>query len=355
MFRILVINPGSTSTKIAVFDDATLKWKKQIQYSPESLKSYETAIDQKQKRMDDILSTIQKHNFDLVSIHAIAARGGPFKPLSGGTYTIDDQVISDILEGRVQAEHISNVAALIAHEIGSELGVPAYFVDPVSVDEMNPLARYSGMPALTRRSLVHALNIKEAGRRYADSIQLKLENLNLIVAHLGGGISIVPLEKGRIIDVNNANEEGPFSPERAGSLPASSLMKLCFSGQYTQKEVKKMIVGEAGLFGYLGSNDLTAIDKRIDEGDTHADEVLRAMAYQIAKEIGAMSTVLKGKVDQIIFTGGAANSGRLIRYIKKSVSFVSPITILAGEFEMEALAGGVLRVLLGKEHPKNYR
>lgn len=354
MFNILVINPGSTSTKIALYQGNNEVWKHKINYDSDSLMEFSSVLDQKQLREEDIKAALYGAGYSISDVHAIAARGGPYKPLSGGTYRINATLIDDIYSQNVQAEHISNVAALIARDISEQENIPAFFVDPVSVDEMNPLARYSGLPEIPRRSLVHALNIKESARQYASSVSRKLDTLNLIVAHLGGGISIVPLEKGRIVDVNNANEEGPFSPERAGTLPASSLMKLCMSGKYCEKELKKKIVGTAGITAYLGTNDLKEVERRISEDDQKAKEVLSAMAYQIAKEIGAMSTVLRGKIDQIIFTGGASACDLLIQDISKRISFLSGITVYAGEFEMLALANGVLRILNKQEEALEY-
>ncbi len=267
---------------------------------------------------------------------------------------IDEQLIKDILEGNVQADHISNIGALLAYEIAGKHGLPAFFVDPVSVDEFEPIARISGIPELERISLLHALNIKSIAYKAAGELGKPLSKLNLVVAHLGGGISICAIEKGKIIDVNNANEGGPFSPDRSGSLPVSSLVKLCYSDKYTLDQMKKRLVGNGGIVAYLGTNDVQEVEKRIKNGDKEALLIYEAMAYQISKEIGAMAAVLKCRIDAILLTGGIAHSTMLVEWIRERVGILAQIHVFAGENEMEALAGGALRVLRNDEQARRY-
>jgi len=354
MHHVLVINPGSTSTKVALYGDATPIWSENIKYDQADLAEFNQVVDQFAMRRDDLLKTIREKNLDGSSLSAVVGRGGPFKPLESGTYSINEQLLQDIRKGKVQAEHISNIGALLAHEIASEAGIPSFFVDPVSVDEFEALARISGLPELERKSLLHALNIKATAHKAAKDLNSPLTKMNLIVAHLGGGISICPLRKGYIVDTNNANEGGPFSPERVGGVPVSSLVKLCFSGQYTFPEMKKRLVGNGGLIAHLGTNDSIEIENRIIHGDDKARLVYEAMAYQIAKEIGAMSTVLNGEVDATLITGGLAKSDMLVEWISNRVSFIAPVKLYPGENEMESLALGALRVLNKEEEAKVY-
>lgn len=352
--NILAINPGSTSTKIALYHDEHALWTESLDYSREQLDGYETILDQIDLRRGDIERILNDRQVDIATLDAVVGRGGPFKALAGGTYTVNDTLLEDIREGRVQAEHISNIASILAYELAQKANASAYFVDPVSVDECGPLAKYSGLPELPRRSLVHALNVKATARKAAAKLGKKLEDLNLVVAHLGGGISICPVEKGRIVDVNNANDNGPFSPERAGGLPVTGLMKLCYSGKYTLAELKKKIIGNGGLVAYLGVSDSREVRSRIQAGDAEAKEVFQAQAYQIAKEIGAMSTVLHGKLDGIVLTGGLAYNELLVDWITERVAFLAPVSCFPGENELEALALGALRVLNGDEEPNTY-
>ncbi|HHS12408.1 MAG TPA: butyrate kinase, partial [bacterium] len=266
----------------------------------------------------------------------------------------DEKLLRDIEENRVQADHISNIGAVLAFRLAEPAGIPSFFVDPVSVDEFDEVARISGIPEIPRVSLVHALNVKATARKAAAQLGRPLSEINLIVAHLGGGISICPLLKGRIIDVNNANEGGPFSPERAGSLPCSSLVKLCFSGQFTYEELKKRLVGNGGLTAYMGTHDTREVEARIQSGDEEARLIYAAMAYQIAKEIGAASTVLKGDVDGICLTGGVARSEMMVEWIRERVGFLAEVMVFPGENELESLALGALRVLRKEEESLVY-
>lgn len=349
----LVINPGSTSTKVAVFKQTELLHEKNLTHTAEEVGKYNKISDQYDFRKDAILGWLKEVGVGVDHLAAVIGRGGLLKSMPSGTYKVTDTMINDLIIG-IQGEHASNLGGIIAKAIGDIENIPSFIADPVAVDEFSELARVSGMPELPRKSLVHALNIKAVARRAAHDMGSDLSKLNFVVAHLGGGISISPVEKGKIIDANNANEGGPFSPERAGEVPVGSLMELCYSGKYNQNEMKKMIVGKAGLVGYLGTNDAREVLARINEGDAYAGLIFDAMAYQIAKEIGAMATVLKGKVDGIIITGGIAHSKLLCQLIEKRVSFIAPVKIYPGEDEMLALAEGANRVLKGEEKAKIY-
>lgn len=351
--NLLVINPGSTSTKVAVFRNTENILQKNLNHSTEELAKYEKITDQFQYRQEMILEWLKEENIEVGSLEAVVGRGGLLKPMPGGTYKVTDTMIEDLKIG-VQGEHASNLGGIIAKGIADSQGVPSFIVDPVAVDEFEDIARISGLPELPRKSLVHALNIKAVARRAAKDIGKDLSELNFIVAHLGGGISISPVEGGRIIDVNNANDAGPFSPERAGTVPVGALIKLCYSGKYTQAEIKKMTVGKAGFVGYLGTNDARDVIKMIENGDKKAELIFDAMTYQIAKEIGAVATVINGKVDAILLTGGIAYSNLLCEKISKRVQFIAPVKLYPGEDEMLALAEGTQRVLKGEEIAKIY-
>ncbi len=353
-FRIFVINPGGGSTKVALFEEETLLKYREIRHSVEDLKRFPDTISQKEFRFKDIMRFIEEERIDIKSLHAIAARGGPFKSLESGVYRVNEAVISDVMNGRVQADHPSNLGVIIASEISRLSGCPAYFVDPVSVDEFDDVARLSGLKELPRKSLLHALNTKYVGRKLAEKVGKQYEDMNLIVAHLGTGISISANRKGRVIDVNNANDGGPFSPQRAGTLPTTGLIQLCFSGKYSEKELINKVVRFAGLVDYLGTDSLEEVLGRIGNGDREAELVYNAMVYQIAKEIGAMAAALKGRVDYIILTGGMSKSEKLVKDVSEYVDWIAPIQVLPGENEMEALAFGVLKVLKGELEPKEY-
>ncbi len=350
---ILAINPGSTSTKVAIFKGEKNILQKNLSHSAEEVGSFEKITDQYEYRQNMILDWMNEAGISTDSLATVVGRGGLLKSMPGGTYKVTAAMIEDLKIG-VQGEHASNLGGIIAKGIADKEGIPSYIVDPVAVDEFEDIARISGMPELPRKSLVHALNIKAVARRAAADLGKGLEDLNFVVAHLGGGISIAPLLRGRIVDVNNANDGGPFSPERAGGLPVGDIMRMCYSGKYTQAELKKLTVGKAGLVGYLGTNDARDVVKMIENGDKNADMVFDAMAYQLAKEIGAMAVVLKGKVDAIVLTGGLAYSELLCERIRKRVEFIAPVKVYAGEDEMQALAEGAARVLSGEEKAKIY-
>lgn len=354
MFRMLIINPGSTSTKIAVYDDTNPVFVETLRHSSEEIGKYKTIFEQYDFRKDVILKAVEEKGVELSSINAVVGRGGLLKPIEGGTYEVNEAMIEDLKVG-LQGQHASNLGGIIANEIARNLGARAFIVDPVVVDEMDDIARLSGMPEIERICIFHALNQKAVAKRYAKEKGVDYKNLNLIVAHLGGGISVGAHKNGRIVDVNNALDgEGPFSPERTGSLPVGDLVKMCFSGKYTIDEIKKMITGKGGFVAYLGTNDGRDVQKMMEEGNDKAKLVYEAMAYQVAKEIGMCSAVLSGKVDAIILTGGLAYGKILTDWIEERVSFIAPVVVYPGEDEMLALAEGGLRVLTGEEAAKEY-
>ncbi len=355
LYRLLIINPGSTSTKIAIFDNEKPVLEQTLRHSNEELAPYATIIDQYEFRKNVILETLNANGINITKLSAVVGRGGLLKPMEGGTYSVNAKMLDD-LRHALMGQHASNLGAIIASEIASQLGIQAFIVDPVVVDEMDEIARFSGMPEINRISIFHALNQKAVARRAAAELNKEYEDMNLIVAHLGGGISVGAHKKGRVVDVNNALDgEGPFSPERTGSLPVGGLMKLCYSGKYTIDEMKKKVTGKGGLVAYLGTNDGREVEKMIEDGDKNAELIYKAMAYQIAKEIGACAAVLEGKVDVVCLTGGLAYDKLLIRWIKEMVEFIGDVRVFPGEDEMIALTEGGLRVLRKDEAAKEYK
>ncbi|HHU16911.1 MAG: butyrate kinase [Anaerovoracaceae bacterium] len=354
-FRILTINTGSTSTKISVFDDENEVFSEVIRHSNEELERFETIYEQFEFRKDMICKALKEKGIDLNTLDAVSGRGGNMKPVVGGTYIVNDAMLEDLKVG-VMGQHASNLGGIVAHAIASPLNIKSYVVDPVVVDELEELARLSGLPGINRKSKDHPLNQKATARLAAKELGSTYEQLNFIVAHMGGGISVGVHKKGKIVDVNNSLDgDGPYTPERAGSLPTGSLISMCFSGQYTEQEIRKKIVGGGGLVAYLGTNDGREVARRIKAGDEEARLVFEGMAYQIAKEIGACSTVLKGDVDAIILTGGLAYDEMLVGWIKERVEFIAKVMVYPGEQEMIALAQGVLRVVNGQEEAKIYK
>ena len=353
MKLILVINPGSTSTKVALFRNSENVIQNNLTHSAEEISKFERVADQLEMRQDLIEGWMKEEGYKLSDLEAVVGRGGLLKSMPGGTYEVSSRMKDDLIAAS-RGEHASNLGGLIADKIAQKLGIKSFIVDPVAVDEFDDIARISGIPQIERISLGHALNIKAVGRRAARELGKNLEDVNLVVAHIGGGISICPLRKGKAIDYNNANEMGPFSPERTGGLPCGDLVKLCFSGKFTLPEMKKKISGKGGLVAYLGTNDAREVQKRIDEGDKNAELIFSAMAYQIAKEIGQMATVLKGDVDAIVMTGGVSYSENLTNQVKEMVSFIAPYMVIPGEDEMLALAEGTVRVLNNEEKAKIY-
>ena len=354
MHLILVINPGSTSTKVAVFEDEDGVALKTYRHSFNELKEYVRVIDQIDFRLNLVRSFLEEHSFCLADFSAIVGVGGLIKPVSGGTYLVNEKMLDDLKIG-LQGEHPSNLGGILGYKLASQVGIPAYIVDPVVVDELDELARISGIPEIKRRSIFHALNQKAIGRRAAYLLGKDYKEVNLVIAHLGGGISVGAHCQGKVIDVNNALDgDGPFTPERSGGVPVGDLVRLCFSGQFDKSEVLKKITGQGGLVAYLGTNSAQEVESRINDGDSIAQFIYEAMIYQVAKEIGCMATVLKGKVDAIILTGGLSRSKYVINNLKERVSYISNVIVYSGEDEMKALAEGVLRVLRGEEETKGY-
>jgi len=354
--RILAINPGSTSTKVAVFDDLKEVFAKNIKHSVEELAPYKKIIDQYNFRRDVIVKELAAANIPLSSITAVVGRGGLVKPIPSGVYRVNEALLADLKAERM-GEHASNLGAFIAREMAGVIGpnTEAFIVDPVVVDEMDDIARLSGIPEIPRISIFHALNQKAVARRYAREKGYKYEDLNLIVAHMGGGVSVGCHKKGRVVDVNNALDgEGPFSPERSGGVPVGQMVRLCFSGKYTLENVMKKIKGGGGLVAYLGTNDALIVEERVKKGDKEAELVYRAMAYQISKEIGALAAVLNGRVDVIILTGGIAYDKMFVGWITERVSFIAPIAVYPGEGEMVALAEGGYYALKGELPIREY-
>jgi len=354
--KILVINPGSTSTKIAVYEDSRPVFLKSIKHTSTELKSFETIIDQLQFRKNLILNELKAESIDFAQIKIVMGRGGMIKPVESGVYEVNERMKDDLRKG-VQGEHASNLGGLIADEIARLLPyAKAYIADPVVVDEMQDIARISGHPLFERKSIFHALNQKAIARSYAHAIHRNYEDLNLIVAHLGGGISVGTHCKGRVIDVNQALDgEGPMSPERSGTLPLGDLLKICFSGQYDYKSFYKMVNGEGGYVAYFGTNDAYQIEMNANKGDLYAIKIQDALGYQVAKYIGASAAILEGKIDAIILTGGLAHNKTVTEFIGKHVSFIAPVLIYPGEDEMKALAMNALLILNNQIECKTYQ
>ncbi len=354
MYRVLTINPGSTSTKIAVYDQETPVLEQNLHHEREVLARYPHIADQHAFRRQAVSGCLEEAGVLLTSLDAVAGRGGILRPLASGTYRVNGRMLAD-LRAPSGREHASNLGAIIAHEIAQRCDIPAFIVDPVSVDEFDDIARISGLPEIERRSLSHALNLKAAARKAARDLGRAYQDINLIVVHLGGGISVSPHRRGRMVDVNQALDgTGPFSPERAGGLPVGDVIRMCYSGQYTYQQMSRKIVGQGGLVAHLGTNNATEVEKRITQGDKQAGLIYEAMAYQIAKEIGLMATVLKGQVEAIVLTGGLAHSEMLVGWIKERVQWIAPLLVYPGQDEMLAMAQGVLRVLQGEEEAREY-
>ncbi|MBN2252232.1 MAG: butyrate kinase [Kosmotogaceae bacterium] len=358
MSVILVINPGSTSTKLALFKDSEVTGEHTIRHSPHELNEFASLYEQRAFRKALIISFLESAGHPLAEIDAIIGRGGMLRPLEGGTYVVNDDMIEDLRSAKY-GEHASNLGAILAKELSLETGkeIPAYIADPVVVDEMDPVAKLSGHPDYTRRSIFHALNQKAVAREIAARYGKKYEEMNFIVVHMGGGISIGAHRRGRVVDVNNAlNGDGPFSPERAGTLPITGLIKLCYSGKYSKDEVKKLIKGNGGLMAYTGTSDCQKIQQAIVDGDKQAETAYRAMAYQIVKWAGRMAAVLSGDVDSIIITGGIAHDSRfMVPWLTEKLSFIAPISVVPGGNEELSLAMACSRVLEGIEKAKEYR
>ncbi|MCD6366122.1 MAG: butyrate kinase [Bacteroidales bacterium] len=353
--KILAINPGSTTTKIAVFQNATPLLVRTIHHTPQELEKYATYAEQYQFRKDIICEELKSAKIKFELIKAIVGRGGLVRPIESGVYEVNEKMLYD-LQNSPFGEHASNLGGLIAYGFAQTLpNAKAYIADPVVVDELDPIARVSGHPAFRRVSIFHALNQKAVARDYAKSVMREYEDLNLIVVHLGGGITVGAHQKGRVIDVNQGLDgDGPFSPERSGTLPVGQLVNACFSGAYTKEKLKRMIKGEGGLVAFLGTNSAYEVEKRIHEGDKDAKFYFEAMAYQVAKEIGTMCPVLKGNVDAILITGGIAHSKMFVNLLMERVYRIAPIHVYPGEDEMRALALNGLRIVMGEVKAKKY-
>jgi butyrate kinase len=352
---ILAINPGSTSTKFSLFEEENLIFEKNLRHTTDELKGFDKITDQFHFRKDLIMNELFERKTDLTRIMAVVGRGGLVKPIESGIYTVNSKLKDDLLSGFL-GQHASNLGGLIADDIAVSLpSSAAYIVDPVVVDEMQDVARISGHPEISRRSIFHALNQKAVARIYAVSVNKKYEDLNLVIAHMGGGISVGAHMKGRVIDVNNALDgDGPFSPERSGGLPSGQLVDLCFSGKYSLSELKSMLTGKGGMVAYLGTNSFIEVCKMAESGDQNALLIRNAAAYQVAKQIGAMATALNGKVDAVILTGGMAHQETHVNNIKSMVSFIAEVIVYPGEDEMKALAFNGLLALDGKIEIKTY-
>lgn len=361
MHRLLVINPGSTSTKVAVYEDEQPLFVETLRHSSQAIDAFPHVLDQYGFRLQSILDLLRRRGIELSSLCAVVARGGLLGPIPSGPYLVNDKMVKELSQRDTERVHAASLGALLADELASSASIPAYVVDPVCVDEFEGLARISGLPEIERKSLSHALNLKAVARRAAKDLSRPYGELDLIVVHMGGGISVSVHRRGRMIDVNQALDgTGPFAPERAGGLPVGDVIRMCFgirpyeSLHLTYDEMFKKIAGHGGLVAHLGTNDAVEVEARIEAGDARARLVYQAMAYQIAKEIGAMATVLKGRVDAIALTGGLAHSEMLLAWIQERVSWIGPVLVYPGEDEMLALAQGALRVLQGKEEAKVY-
>ena len=356
MYKLLIINPGSTSTKVAVFQDKEQVFKKNIKHSVEEIAKFDRISDQFSYRKETILNELKNEGIDLTGLSAVVGRGGLLHPLTSGVYEVNEAMIAD-LTAASYGEHACNLGGLIANDIAKEYGVKAYIADPVVVDELEDVARYSGHPLFPRVSIFHALNQKMIARQHAEAVGKKYEDLNLIGVHLGGGISVGAHKKGRVVDVNNAlNGDGPFTPERSGALPSGPLMKACFSGKYTKKDVDLMLKGQGGFVAYLGTNDALEVENAVKAGNKEWEKVYRAMAYQVAKEIGGLAaSALDMDVDAIFITGGMAYDKTFCNIVKEHVEKIAPVYVYPGEDEMKALALNGLRVLSGEDCPKDYQ
>ncbi len=353
MNRILAVNPGGTSTKIAVFDEETLVMKQTLEHQGDDLKSFRRIFEQYPYRIDLIRHELIKEKIPLESITGIVGRGGLLKPLAGGTYRVNSAMVRD-MEQAERGEHASNLGAVMALKLAEPINVPAFIVDPVSVDELEPVARISGSPWFERVSMTHALNMKAVARKVAKEMGKSYEESKLVVAHLGSGVSLSAHRGGRMIDMVDGREEGPFSPGRSGGVPCSQLVKLCYSGRYSLQKVQEGLFASGGFYAYLGTKDIRQVRKMAEEGNQAAMLLLEGLPYQVSKYIAAMTSVLKGDVDRIVLTGGMAHAAYLVEAIIERIGFLAPVVVVPGEEEMEALAAGALRVLRGEEEARIY-
>jgi butyrate kinase len=352
--HLLIINPGSTSTKTALFDGTRKISDEVVRHDAKELARFDNVADQFAYRMEGIDRWIESLQLQPGQVQVVVGRGAPLRPLEGGSYEITEQMLSDLKTARY-SNHASNLGALVAHHLAARYGVPCFITDPITVDNFTDVARISGLPEITRKCRVHALNIKEVARREAAKMGQDLSQVDFVAVHMGGGISVAALKAGQVIDVNDALlGMGPFSPDRAGALPIGALVELCYSGKYSKKELLDKLSKQSGLMAYVGAADLRKIEEMIERGDEKARLYFDAMAYQIAKEIGAVATVLKGQFEAILLTGGMANSKRLVERITGQVGWIKRVAVVPGEFEMEALAAAGVRYLNREERLKPY-
>jgi len=354
IFRVLAVNPGSTSTKAAVYDDAQEIANATIRYCPDDLAKYENVRAQRELRAHDVVKMLKERSIAFDSLDAVVGCGGLLKPIDSGTYLINERMLEDLASDSAMV-HASALGGLIADEIGRQYKIPAYVVDPVVVDEMEPCAKLTGIPGIERRSVFHALNSKAVARRCARQIGIPYEDGRFIIAHMGGGISVGAHRYGRVVDANDAlSGEGPFTPERSGAVPLEPIIDMCFSGKFTKAEIMSKVVGKGGMRAYLGTTDMMAVQQMIKGGDEYAALVLDSLAYQVSKEIGAMAAVLEGRIDAIILTGGLAYSTRFTGSIKQRVDKIAKVYTFQGEDELLALVEGALRVLKGEARASTY-
>ena len=353
MKKILVMNPGGSSTKIAVYEDKKEVYKENINHSGEELKAYSSVMAQLDFRKNLILAKLEENGHPLNSFDAAVGRGGLMRPIPGGTYRVNDQMVED-MKNAVCGEHASNLGSVLARVLGDEAGIPSFVVDPVAVDEFDAKSRITGIKDLVYSSWLHSLNHKAVARKIAEKLGGKYEDYNFIICHLGGGITVVPHKHGKMVDGSGGRTNGPFSSDRSGGLPAYSLIELCYSGKYDKKEIVDKVSAFGGMYDYLGTKDLIEIEERIENGDEYAALIYDAFVYQVAKEICMYSATLEGKVDRIVLTGGIAHSKKVVEEVSRQVDWLAPVEVVAGEMEMEALALGVLRVLNKEEEAKEY-
>lgn len=352
--KVMVLNLGSTSTKVAVYMDKEEEFKESIGHAREELDRYDDIWDQYEYRKEAILGILGENGYEMGQFDIIVTRGGTVKPIPGGIYRINEEMLKD-MKSEIYGTHPCNVGSQVAYDLGKQFDIPVLTVDPPVTDEMWYWSKYSGIPQITRQSSFHALNQKATARKLAFDLGKNYEDLNLIIVHLGGGISVGAHKNGMVVDVNNAlNGDGPFAPERSGSLPVGELIKMCFSNEYTEEQMLKLATGGGGLVAYLGTSDALEVEKMIGEGDERAKEVYESMAYQVSKEIGSMAAALCGQVDAIGFTGSLAKSEMFVEFIKERVSYIAPIHLYPGENEMESLALGALRYIYGEEPVLEY-
>lgn len=351
--QILAVNPGSSSTKVAWFEGNEKIWQETVHHDPMEIAAFPRIYDQYEYRLATIKTCVADKSFSFDTLSAVVGRGGFLDPTPAGTYGVDDLLIEHLRRG-VPWDHASNLGGILARAIAQPHDIPAFIVDPVTVDELDDIARITGLPEFPKRSMAHTLNVKATVRRAAADLGKPWDELDAVVAHLGSGITICAHCHGRMIDLNNADDFGPFSPERAGGLPAGDLVRLCYSGKHTLKEIRKRLLKDGGLKAYLGVSDVREVNRRIQQGDEMARKIHMAMAYQVAREIGACSTVFSGRVDVILITGGVAFDSTFVRLVQERVQWIAPVLVYPGEDEMQALAEGALRVVLGEEEAKRY-